>query len=217
MATIDELLNGSTPLDDVDEVLSIDPVGRRIIVPSDELILGVVDDVNSECKYFKMPRRVGNIADVTEYDLRVIYNTGEDGDGYFPVVQCVSDDTSVVFCWEVSPNVTSVAGDVEFSIAVCRSAGGVMEKAWQTTPTVGKVLRGLKAPNTEEALGKPDALAMIEDALKRAEDAAARAENAAGISNGGGTVDIVDSVTGKHYALSVSNGKLTMTESEVTE
>lgn len=177
MATIDELLNDAA-YDDVNEVIHVDPVMRQLLLPSTELILGVEGDEKAECKYFSMPRVVGNNVDVSECSLRVVYTNAAGTEDYFKVEQCVFNEDAVVFCWELSRKVTAAAGQVEFSVCVCKSVDNIINTEWNTTNAYGKVLPGHKRlDGSDEDVTTHDIVAMAEAAAQRAEAAADRAES----------------------------------------
>lgn len=183
MATIDELLDslldGPVQQEDIDEAICVDPAARTLIVPTPELILGVTSDERAECKYFKMPRVVGNGVDVTACKLRVIYTNANGDTDYYTVKHCVNDDDAVVFCWELSRKVTAHAGDVKFSVCVCWTVDGTIEKEWNTTDAIGKVLPGHSDVTHEDLLPKPDVLEEIERLVNSAAQEAEAASNSA--------------------------------------
>lgn len=186
MATIDELLNDAA-YDDVNEVIHVDPAMRQLLLPSAELILGVEGDEKAECKYFSMPRVVGNNVDVSECSLRVVYTNAAGVDDYFKVEQCIFNDNAVVFCWELSRKVTAAAGQVLFSVCVCKSLGDTIKTEWNTTNAYGKVLPGHKRlDGSDDDVTTPDVVTMAEAAANRAEAAANRAEDAANRAESGG-------------------------------
>lgn len=150
--TVEEILaaNESNVFNDVHDVIYIDPVTRQLSVPSSEIILGVEEDNNAECKFFSIPKVVGNNIDVTKCSLRVKYKNAEGSSGYYPVKHAAANDSSVVFCWELSKKVTKVRGDTEFSIWVCRSVDGSSLNDWHTTPAYGRVLPGIPISTPDE-------------------------------------------------------------------
>ena len=142
MATIDELLNSSDVIEDLSDAIIIDPVARKLIMPTTELILGVAGDKNSECKYFKMPAIVGNGISVAACRLRVLYRpVGSEEVLTSTAKDFKCDGTSAVFCWEVPEEATANSGDVKFSICIYDPT--VRGREWHTTDVVGKVLPGL--------------------------------------------------------------------------
>ena len=183
MTTLEELLYGDVPYEDIDEVIHVDPATRMLHVPSTEMIIGVEGDKDAECKYFKMPKVVGSGIDVTACTLRVLYTNAGDEKDYFQVKEVASNDDAVVFCWEPSEKVTRYPGDVTFSVCVCDiTADGVVERDWNTTSIIGRVLPGLRHVDHEEESATPDIVARVEEAAKRAEDAAYGAETVRGYS-----------------------------------
>lgn len=181
MATLDELLNGDAAPSDVDEVILVDPVTRTLSIPAEELILGVEGDEKAECKYFKMPKVVGNNVDVTECSLRIVYTNAAGEEDYSKAKDMVHDDNSVVFCWELSRKVTAKQGNVSFSVCVCRSVDGVIKQEWNTTNATGKVLpgHGQLGESTDEGGAKLDVIATMEDMVKHVEQLAEGIEGSA--------------------------------------
>lgn len=176
MATIDDLLDGPAVVEDINEALYINPITRMVEVPDTELILGAEHDDRGECKYFRIPKVVGNNVQVSACSLRVYYTNASGDSDYFPVTNCVDADDCVVFCWELSKKVTAAPGRVKFSICVCRVENDVVQKEWNTTDTYGTVLPNTHATIHEEVDPTPDVIDRVERMTTEAKDAAARAD-----------------------------------------
>lgn len=135
--------------DPVNDVLEIDPETRNIVVPNSEIILGVETDAAAERKYFKCPKVVGDKVDLSEMDLYVVFqnaggNAKKNRDRYHIEDLDATEDGFVTFSWKLSEKVTEYAGDVNFAIcAIKTNADGTVENKWNTTPTIGKSLKGL--------------------------------------------------------------------------
>lgn len=140
MATIDDLLSGPPVTEDINNAYYINPVMRTIEVPSDERVLGTEGDQRGECKYFRMPKVVGNSVDVAACSLRIYFINADGQAGYYDVKQLVEHTECIVFCWELSKRVTAKAGTVQFSVCVEKADDA---KVWNTTYASGVVLPGI--------------------------------------------------------------------------
>jgi hypothetical protein len=174
--TLDEILNGGggSAYEDVHEVLLINPVTRQIEVPSDELILGVRTDRDSEVKAFVMPPVVGADIGVCDCSVRVYFRNANGEEDYY-VVDSVEtlDDGSVIFIWLLGPNVTKYMGDVQFSVCLCKTVDGLVCNEWNTTTATGAVLEGLEPTEHMDEEFVPDIVQQLEEYVTRAEAAAA--------------------------------------------
>jgi hypothetical protein len=214
MVNIDELLDGPAAYSDITEVIEVDPAARKLHIPTTELILGVAGDDSSECKYFKMPKVIGNGIDVTDTtcSLRILYKNAAGEPDYFVVKQRVSDDDAVVFCWELERKVTEAAGDVEFSFHVCRVVDGYVRNEWHTTPAIGVVLPGIGIVGHEDLVPPSDIIGQMELLTERAETAADEAEAAAdrvaNVTSDG--ITLIDADNGDKYNVYVQDGSMHM-------
>lgn len=155
MSLAENLLNGLTETTNqstspVNDILAIDAETRTILVPDTETLFGVVTDGNSERKYFKCPRIVGDNIDLTTLNLRVNYRNalGED-DGYIVTDVKVSGDF-ITFSWKLEGNLFKAKGPIYFAVcAVEVDDNGTETCAWNTTLATGEVLDGFRVILTE--------------------------------------------------------------------
>lgn len=155
MSLAENLLNGlaettNQSTSPVNDILVIDAETRTILVPDTETLFGVVTDGNSERKYFKCPRIVGDNIDLTTLNLRVNYRNalGED-DGYIVTDVKVSGDF-ITFSWKLEGNLFKAKGPIYFAVcAVKVDDNGTETCAWNTTLATGEVLDGFRVILTE--------------------------------------------------------------------
>ena len=142
MATIDDLLDGPPVTEDINEAYYINPITREIEIPADELILGTNEDDKSECKFFRIPKVIGNDIHVMDCDVRIYYQTAAvNVQDCYVVKELIEQEDCVVFYWEISSRVVCLPGEVEFSVGITKSIDGVIEKAWNTVCATAIVLQ----------------------------------------------------------------------------
>lgn len=99
------------------------------MMPQDELS-GVESDEKSERKYFKVPEVAGNGVDLSKLQLRINYQNA----GKLP-----------------GGKVTLYKGTIYFVVcAVKADSKGHITNEWNTTPAMGKVLKGLEVETSQE-------------------------------------------------------------------
>lgn len=141
MANIDDLLDGPPVTEDVNEAYYINPITRKIEIPADELILGVNHDEKGECKFFRIPKVIGNDVRVMDCDVRIYFQTAANNEqDCYVVKELIEQADCVVFYWEISSKVTGLPGEVLFSVGITKSIDGVIEKAWNTVCATATVL-----------------------------------------------------------------------------
>ena len=142
MATIDDLLDGPPVTEDINEAYYINPITREIEIPADECILGTNEDDKSECKFFRIPKVLGNDIHVMDCDVRIYYQTAAvNVQDCYVVKELIEQEDCVVFYWEISSRVVCLPGEVEFSVGITKSVDGVIEKAWNTVCATAIVLQ----------------------------------------------------------------------------
>lgn len=120
-------------------VLVVDNDLRTIKIPVGMTNIGVVGDKEVKRLYFRMPRYYGGF-DLSFFTIRINhFNAAGEGDIY------LVDDVSVgydimSFSWQVGEHMTAYPGKVHFNIAVERSHGTTIEKAFKTTNAYTRVL-----------------------------------------------------------------------------
>lgn len=147
MPTVDELLAAApeSAYEDVNDVIIIDPVTRRLIVPPTEVILGVESDEDAERKYFRCPQSIGAVMDISECEIHVHYENAIGERNYWVVDDLECSNGASIFSWKITDDVAMYPGTVQFSVCICKMQGDVVLREWNTTPATGKVLGGLKA------------------------------------------------------------------------
>lgn len=181
MATIDDLLDGPPVTEDINEAYYINPITREIEIPADELILGTNEDDKSECKFFRIPKVIGNDIHVMDCDVRIYYQTAAvNVQDCYVVKELIEQADCVVFYWEISSRVVCLPGEVEFSVGITKSVDGVIEKAWNTVCATAIVLQTSANYLMPEPPGsKLDVIAHVESIAVAAEESKDAAQQSA--------------------------------------
>lgn len=159
MATIDEIFENMPAEASVNyEELIIDAESREILVPDAEALFGVESDTQSERKYFRCPRYVGDGLDLASCFLRVNFrNANGDVDSYL-VTDVSIDGEYITFSWELSRKVTAYKGAVQFNVCAIMGAG---LPEWNTTLAEGLVLEGLEPDSSTVENETADVVAQL--------------------------------------------------------
>lgn len=130
------------PVYDTDPHFSVDPITREITYLSNEKLVIVQEDHNSQIYTFEIPRYVDG-HDMMLCDLVQIHyiNIGaggnrERGTGLYQVtdLQVAPDDENVVVCsWLISQNATAYVGSLSFVIRFACTSGSKIDYSWSTT------------------------------------------------------------------------------------
>lgn len=156
--TAEELLMMSDDVETyiADDALVIDPESRTILTPVNGLILGVESDKEAERVQFVCPRFVGDNIDLSELQIRTIYQNAN-GEKDFRISTDVSvDGDNIRFSWLLSRNVTKYKGKVKFIVCAIRTqADGTTKNEWNTTLAEGISLEGLEVDILEEEFEEP--------------------------------------------------------------
>ena len=135
--------------------LTIDPDTREITVPSNEKTFGVETDKDSERKYFRCPRIVGDNIDLSQHKIYISYvSTTSKMLKIFPKADdsywcddVAVDGDYITFSWKLSGNVFKEPGFVAFKVLAKKTDGDVLKTRWNTAPAFGTVL--LTVPDGE--------------------------------------------------------------------
>lgn len=147
------------------EYIEIDPVSRKILSPAG-MLLGVMEDADSERKYFKCPKIVGDDIDLSQFQIYFKYTQATDKDGTKfetkepGIYHCddVNDEGDyITFSWKLSGNVFLEKGFIAFSMFA--SDGDVVK--WGTTTAVGTVLITIPGGLEEVAERYPDIISQL--------------------------------------------------------
>lgn len=156
--TAEELLMMSDDVETyiADDALVIDPESRTILTPVNGLILGVESDKEAERVQFVCPRFVGDNIDLSELQIRTIYQNAN-GEKDFRISTDVSvDGDNIRFSWLLSRKVTKYKGKVKFIVCAIRTqADGTTKNEWNTTLAEGISLEGLEVDILEEEFEEP--------------------------------------------------------------
>lgn len=162
----------------IDDVILIDARGRLVNVPSTELLFGVETDQETERKYFRCPRIVGDNIDLSTLSLRVHYSNANGEKDKYLVDDVQVDGNYITFSWQLKEKVLRYKGAVKFIICAVKSeANGTLKNRWNTTLASGTVLEGLPVDDldpTEEATAR-DVIAQLLDLLQTRADASVQA------------------------------------------
>ena len=135
--------------------LTIDPDTRVITVPSNEKTFGVETDKDSERKYFRCPRIVGDNIDLSQHKIYISYVSTTSkmlkifpkADGSYWCDDVAVDGDYITFSWKLSGNVFKEPGFVAFKVLAKKTDGDVLKIRWNTAPAFGTVL--LTVPDGE--------------------------------------------------------------------
>ena len=128
--------------------LIIDDVSRTIYIPDSEKIFGVESDENTDRKYFRCPRIVGDNIDLSKLQICINYQnaSGENSGRDIYICDDVKvDGDDVTFSWQLSRKVTLYKGTIYFVVCAKKaSSDGMVTNEWNTTLASGRVLEGLE-------------------------------------------------------------------------
>ena len=160
---------------DTNRILMIDPATRKIEVPEKERIIGVYQDHDSERKYFKCQRIVGDNVDLSQHRIYINYVPSkingtfneEEEVGSYCCEDVATDGDYVTFSWRISDNATREAGYIAFAVYAKKAdADGNLKTKWHTTPAIGNVLDTL--PDGDQIVSRyPDIIEQIMERLDR--------------------------------------------------
>lgn len=139
------------------EVCVIDPRMRSITIPQSENIFGVTSDENSDRKYFRCPRVVGDNIDLSKMQIRINFQNASgrsSGVDRYDVEDAKVVGDNIEFSWQLSRKAMFYAGQISFSIcAIEKKEDGMsndIDPEWNTTLGYGTVLQGLELETQEE-------------------------------------------------------------------
>lgn len=155
--TLEEALEASGA-EPVNDIFLINPETRTITVPETEKNFGVSHDGNTERKYFRCPKVVGDNIDLSTMHLYINYQNAN-GQKYPYLVEDIrTDGDYITFSWLIGPDVVAYKGQIKF--IVCAKKGDETIPEWNTTLAEGTVLEGLEA--TDEVVERnPDIIEQI--------------------------------------------------------
>lgn len=128
--------------------LIIDDVSRTIYIPDSEKIFGVESDENTDRKYFRCPRIVGDNIDLSKLQIYINYQNADGQSSGRDIYVCEdvkADGDDVTFSWRLSRKVTLYKGTIYFVVCAKKaSSDGMVTNEWNTTLASGRVLEGLE-------------------------------------------------------------------------
>ena len=125
---------------------------RTITVPESERLFGVEKDKDVERKYFRCPKIVGDNIDLSKHRIYISYVIAKDESGnLYPDkdgTPYLCDDVAVsgdyiTFSWLLSGNVFEHPGYIAFAVVAKSGEGDALITRWNTTGSVGVVLKGV--------------------------------------------------------------------------
>lgn len=122
--------------------LTVDANTRKITIPNNGTIFGVVGDVEINRVMFSVPRYYSGF-DMKDFVARVNYVNPNGEMNFYESSDMAEVDDTITFSWLMSSDVTKYAGDVRFSIKLYKVSGNTYTKSFNTTTGIGKVLEGL--------------------------------------------------------------------------
>lgn len=160
---LEEALAKSAELiEPVNDIFEIDPETRVVTVPESEQIFGVAADGNTERKYFRVPKVVGDNFDLSTAHIYINYMDANGGINQSLAESVETSGDCVTFTWRIAPEVVLYKGMVSFVICAKKSdAEGNVTHEWHTTIAHGTVLEGLEADGQVIAERYPDIIEQI--------------------------------------------------------
>lgn len=143
MALINDLLNRYTAGSVTDALFTIDNDTRRITVPQAERVFGVLEDLDSETKYFAMDLNPTSTIDISTAEIIVAWMVrdvaGGESKGFttIPTTMIAKNSKAMVFGWLLPGEMFEHYGKVYFNVHF-HNAG----KWWHTTIASGEILEG---------------------------------------------------------------------------
>lgn len=134
LQSVDELLTLAEQQSAEKEYCTVDDDTRVVTVPETYKMLGVESDKKAKRIWFKFPKLVGNNGlNLMDLSIRINYrNAAGDGDIYI-VTDKKEESDSVIFSWELYPNVTKQKGKVQFVVcAIKTKTDGSITNEWNT-------------------------------------------------------------------------------------
>lgn len=122
--------------------LTVDANTRKITIPNNGTIFGVVGDIEINRVMFSIPRYYSGF-DMSDFVARVNYVNPNGEINFYDSSDMAETEETVTFTWLMGSDVTKYAGDVKFSIKLYKVSGNTYVKSFNTTTGVGKVLEGL--------------------------------------------------------------------------
>lgn len=122
--------------------LTIDAKTRKITIPNDGMIFGVVGDIEINRVMFSMPKYYSKI-DMSNFIARINYVNANGEMSFYEADDITDIGNDITFTWIMGSDVTRYAGDVRFSIKLYTASGSITTHSFNTTVGVGKVLDGL--------------------------------------------------------------------------
>lgn len=121
--------------------LVVNDITRVITIPNNNIVLGVVGDIEVNKLMFKMPRYYCGF-DMSEFTPKINYVTPNAEGNYYKSELEVTDDV-ITFTWLLTSDVTEHNGTVKFSISLYKKENGRVSKVFNSRSSVGNVLEGL--------------------------------------------------------------------------
>lgn len=121
--------------------LVVNDITRVITIPNNNIVLGVVGDIEVNKLMFKMPRYYCGF-DMSEFTPKINYVTPNAEGNYYKSELEVIDDV-ITFTWLLTSDVTEHNGTVKFSISLYKKENGRVSKVFNSRSSVGNVLEGL--------------------------------------------------------------------------
>lgn len=151
MRTIEEILNSlSENPKTTNEVIWIDADYRKVDVPSNEKVFGVVGDGDAERKYLACKRKPSEDFDFDKAKIRIYFKSvaedeTEHTDTYL-VDEKLCNEDYVVFSWLLGPSVFPYKGKIYFFV---RAEIEAEQRVWQTDIATGIIHENFTITLTE--------------------------------------------------------------------
>lgn len=149
--------------------LTVDANTRKITIPNNGTIFGVVGDIEINRVMFSVPRYYSGF-DMKDFVARVNYVNPNGELNFYESSDITETEDTVTFTWLMGSDVTKYAGDVKFSIKLYKVSGNTYIKSFNTTTGIGKVLDGLDVEKQITSDQQTTLLSKLEEDIKASID-----------------------------------------------
>lgn len=146
MASVDDILEQLYSNMSDEYQYMIDNDLRVITVPSEGVILGVINDKDVNTVSFHMSRYYKKL-DLSEFSIRIYYQNANAVYGYFEVTEKEISEDSIDFNWLIGDQVVKYQGTVRFAVALNIFNSDTVVKSFNTTIGEATVLSGMNPTN----------------------------------------------------------------------
>lgn len=143
-------------------IFRIDETLRHIKIPTNGRIAGVTGDKDVKNIDFVVNRYYNGL-DLQSFSIKINYVNAKGEPNYYDVKNVEFTDTSLVFSWQITSDITKYKGEVKFNVEFIRHAEGEVLNVFNTEVNHVIVLEGL---NVDEYID-PGGIESLLDKLKK--------------------------------------------------